>query len=80
EVWGMYCGSTAEMQLNKGYYQQLLKQVKVAPPSQTIEEIERDLHRSLPNHPAYQTELGIGTLRRLLIAYSIRNPIVGYCQ
>eukprot|EP01134_Creolimax_fragrantissima_P004126 CFRG4126T1 len=80
EVWGMYCGSTAEMRLNEGYYQQLLQQVEDVPTSQTTEEIERDLHRSLPNHPAYQSEIGITTLRRLLIAYSIRNPSVGYCQ
>lgn len=43
-------------------------------------EVEKDLRRTFPSNDNFTTEEGLAPLRRLLIAYSVRNPAVGYCQ
>ncbi|KAK2979322.1 hypothetical protein RJ640_013286 [Escallonia rubra] len=42
-------------------------------------QIEKDLPRTFPGHPALD-ENGRNALRRLLTAYARHNPSVGYCQ
>ncbi|KAK7345621.1 hypothetical protein VNO77_16228 [Canavalia gladiata] len=42
-------------------------------------QIEKDIPRTFPGHPALD-ENGRSSLRRLLTAYARHNPSVGYCQ
>ncbi|WZZ81781.1 rab GTPase-activating protein 1 [Brassica napus] len=42
-------------------------------------QIEKDLPRTFPGHPALDDD-GRNALRRLLTAYARHNPSVGYCQ
>jgi hypothetical protein len=42
--------------------------------------IVQDVNRSFPEHPYFQSEQGKQALRNVLIAYSWRNPSLGYCQ
>jgi Ca2+-binding EF-hand superfamily protein len=79
EIWELTSGAMFLRFQEMGYYQKMLKDNE-GKDSQAIEEIEKDLNRSLPEYPAYQTEEGIGKLRRVLTAYSWKNPELGYCQ
>ena len=79
EMWETLSGSIYLRFTNPGVYQQILDQNEGRTTTST-EEIEKDLHRSLPEYLAYQNPEGIDALRRILRAYSFRNPETGYCQ
>ncbi|XP_049823440.1 TBC1 domain family member 9 [Aethina tumida] len=79
DIWMSFSGSANEQASRPGYYRKMVdKALKTK--STANDEIERDLHRSLPEHPAFQNEIGIATLRRVLYAYALHNPSIGYCQ
>ncbi|KAH7885777.1 rab-GTPase-TBC domain-containing protein [Phlebopus sp. FC_14] len=79
EMWETLSGSLYLRYENPGMYEQLVSDTK-GKSSTSFEDIEKDLHRSLPEYAGYQAEEGIGALRRVLQAYSFKNPEVGYCQ
>ncbi|KAG1738928.1 rab-GTPase-TBC domain-containing protein [Suillus paluster] len=79
EMWETLSGSVYLRYSNPGVYHQLLLDIK-GTNSTSFEDIEKDLHRSLPEYAGYQSDEGISALRRVLQAYSHRNPEVGYCQ
>ncbi|KAF7371116.1 hypothetical protein MSAN_00746700 [Mycena sanguinolenta] len=79
EMWETLSGSIYLRFSNPGYYQELLDK-NTGRTTTSTEDIEKDLHRSLPEYAGYQSEEGIAALRRVLQAYSFKNPELGYCQ
>ncbi|OCF77002.1 GTPase activating protein [Kwoniella mangroviensis CBS 8886] len=79
ELWEVMSGSVYLRFANPETYGLLLSQ-NAGKSSQSTDEIEKDLNRSLPEYKAYQSEEGLARLRRVLVAYSFRNPELGYCQ
>ncbi|XP_053445906.1 TBC1 domain family member 8 isoform X2 [Nycticebus coucang] len=78
-LWLLFSDAVTDLAAHPGYYGTLVEE-SLGKCCQVTEEIERDLHRSLPEHPAFQNETGIAALRRVLTAYAHRNPKIGYCQ
>ncbi|KAK3138539.1 hypothetical protein QOZ80_5AG0370250 [Eleusine coracana subsp. coracana] len=89
ELWQAFVG-TGTRRIN-GYYDSLAAEAEVednkcldsstseAVHEKWIGQIEKDLPRTFPGHPALDED-GRNALRRLLIAYARHNPSVGYCQ
>eukprot|EP00040_Diaphanoeca_grandis_P028179 m.162046 g.162046 ORF g.162046 m.162046 type:complete len:1168 (-) comp31261_c2_seq4:51-3554(-) len=84
QLWLVSSGAMNDLAENPGYYADLVGRTHgdlVVEIDQSVcDEIERDLHRSLPEYPGFQDQEGISQLRRVLNAYALRNPEIGYCQ
>lgn len=79
EIWEVCSGSFYTRLRNPRMYEKTLAKF-LGKESLAIDEIEKDLNRSLPEYPGFQSEEGIERLRRVLTAYSWTNEEVGYCQ
>ncbi|XP_074640314.1 TBC1 domain family member 2B-like [Tubulanus polymorphus] len=65
------------------YYSNILSsKLRQSKHNPAAKQIELDLLRTLPNNKHYETlsSEGIPRLRRILLAYSWHNPLIGYCQ
>ncbi|KAJ3511961.1 hypothetical protein NLJ89_g3801 [Agrocybe chaxingu] len=77
KVW-LECSGALEMK-EPGLFQDLLAQVDGS--DSAAHEIEKDVGRTMPLNIFFGGDgAGVDKLRRVLIAYSRRNPAVGYCQ
>lgn len=78
-MWELTSGSIYLRMFNPTLYKDTIAEFE-GRHSLSIDEIEKDLNRSLPEYRGFQSEEGINRLRRVLGAYSWVNEEVGYCQ
>ncbi|GLB44764.1 putative TBC-domain-containing protein [Lyophyllum shimeji] len=77
KVW-LECSGGLEMR-EPGLFQDLLAEPDG--PESVVGEIEKDVGRTMPLNVFFGGDgAGVNKLRRVLTAYSRRNPAVGYCQ
>merc|ERR1719354_909334 len=82
-VWKAIVEKGVAGKLQPDYYQALLSNYSPGPQMcPAAKQIELDLLRTLPNNKHYESpnSSGIPKLRRVLLAYSLHNPEVEYCQ
>lgn len=81
-----YSGAKTKMEANKGLYDELLHMAdQLGSKNENLEIIERDLHRTFPENDQFKsiadsTPPMIEALKRVLVAFSIYAPSIGYCQ
>ncbi|CAL8165074.1 unnamed protein product [Prunus armeniaca] len=88
EVWQAFVGVKAR-RVERYYYELLAQETNTTEsvdkdnssgvPRKWRRQIEKDIPRTFPGHPALNED-GRNSLRRLLLAYARHNPSVGYCQ
>lgn len=76
-AWPFLCGGDALQKRYKGMFEELDSQIG---DPQYVDDIRKDLDRQFPQHEIFVRNLGQQELFRVLKAYSIFRPAVGYCQ
>ncbi|GAA5976500.1 hypothetical protein JCM11641_001322 [Rhodosporidiobolus odoratus] len=79
KIWAE-CSSANEAR-EPALYQELLAQKESVGEKQCLKQIDMDCHRTFPTNVFFAGNgPGVGKLRNVLVAYSRKNPKVGYCQ
>jgi TBC1 domain family member 6 len=77
-VWWELSGAHAKAALHPpGYYAGLCT---LAPAPEAKYALDKDVDRTFPGHPVFDSRAGLASLRRLLAAFAVHNPDLGYCQ
>ena len=63
-----------------GYYEDLVNQPEDQDDPQVVLQIKADITRTLTDNIFFRKGPGVAKLNEVLLAYSRRNPDVGYCQ
>jgi hypothetical protein len=80
EYWFKFSGAAAKSRYNHDYYEFLSREAPTAVKPKYVHAIDLDIPRTFPNAVVIQQRSVLEKLRRILLAYAMRNPSIGYCQ
>ncbi|KAL3471134.1 hypothetical protein BJX99DRAFT_32910 [Aspergillus californicus] len=79
KIWSE-CSGASSMRV-PGYYDDLVKGIGGSEPDPSVvAQIDMDINRTLTDNVFFRKGPGVTKLKDVLLAYSRRNPEVGYCQ
>ncbi|GFF30305.1 TBC domain-containing protein C4G8.04 [Aspergillus udagawae] len=79
KIWSE-CSGASSMRV-PGYYDDLVAGIGGSEPDPSVvAQIDMDINRTLTDNVFFRKGPGVSKLREVLLAYSRRNPEVGYCQ
>ncbi|KAL4907154.1 hypothetical protein BDW74DRAFT_148674 [Aspergillus multicolor] len=79
KIWSE-CSGASSLRI-PGYYDDLVKRIGgTDPDSSVVAQIDMDINRTLTDNVFFRKGPGVAKLKEVLLAYSRRNPEVGYCQ
>ncbi|KAL3458102.1 hypothetical protein BJX64DRAFT_267235 [Aspergillus heterothallicus] len=79
KIWSE-CSGASSMRV-PGYYDDLAKGIGGSDPdTSVVAQIDMDINRTLTDNVFFRKGPGVSKLKEVLLAYSRRNPEVGYCQ
>ena len=78
KIWAECSGASA-LRI-PGYYEDLISDRDKQDDPTILAQIEMDIHRTLTDNVFFRKGPGVTKLNEVLLAYSRRNPEVGYCQ
>ena len=82
KVWWACSGAQQKMENSKKEEQfgALVQRIREIENSTVSFDIEKDLNRTFPNSELLGSRQSLSSLRKILYAYALRNPVLGYCQ
>ncbi|KAL2822965.1 hypothetical protein BJX63DRAFT_2716 [Aspergillus granulosus] len=79
KIWSE-CSGASSMRV-PGYYDDFVKGIGGCnPDTSVVAQIDMDINRTLTDNVFFRKGPGVSKLKEVLLAYSRRNPEVGYCQ
>jgi len=77
-IWFELSGARAKAALHPtGYYASLLRKL---PDAAAAAALAKDVDRTFPGHAFFADPAGLACLTRVLSAFAVHNPVIGYCQ